>query len=147
MSEHFSLYELTFSETALRFGIDNEPNEQEKANLERLATEVLEPSRSLLGVPFHVNSGYRSLEVNRRVGGSQRPLSAHVYGRAADVVPIGVPLRRAFDEIRASNIPFDQLIIECDAWLHISIAPEGEPPRREVLIATGGPGHWRYEGV
>ena len=61
-----------------------------------------------------------------------------------DIVPLGVPLQEAFDKIRATALLFDQIILECDTWLHLSIAREGAMPRRQALIASGTPGRWSY---
>ncbi|MGH9524203.1 MAG: D-Ala-D-Ala carboxypeptidase family metallohydrolase [Terriglobales bacterium] len=143
LSEHFSLEELTFSESALRLGYQNVPNSLTIENLTRLASVLLEPVRALLAVPIHVNSGYRSRPVNFSVGGA--PTSAHIFGRAADIVPIGFDLQDSIDKIRATDLPFDQLIFECRAWIHIAIAPAGATPRREALLASGSPGAWHYE--
>lgn len=148
LSEHFTLEELTRSETASRRGLCNTPRPVEQANLSRLCQDLLEPIRDLLGVPLHINSGFRSLMVNGLVGGSRN--SAHLDGRAADFVPVGMDLREAFDRIRASGLPFDQLILECNAWLHVGQAPAGQPPRGNVMLASGSPGNWTYthlEGV
>lgn len=145
LSANFTLEELSFSEVALRKGLVNLPGEHDIANLKRLCDLVLEPARILLGVPLHINSGFRSDQVNRAVGGSL--LSAHSYGRAADFVPLGLPLLDAFRLLQASPIPFDQLIFECAAWIHMAVAPETLPVRRQVLTATGGPGTWKYQRV
>lgn len=116
---------------ALRRGLDNTPNAGEIRNLTVLAETVLEPIRALLGVPLHINSGYRCPAVNLAVGGKAN--SAHLDGRAADFVPIGMYLRDAFVKIAASDIPFDQLIVEYGSWIHVAIARQGVDPRREVL--------------
>lgn len=145
LSTHFSYDELTFSEVALRQGIGNTPTSEAIVNLTAVAEWLLEPIRSLLNVPLHINSGYRSPAVNRLVGGAAD--SAHLQGRAADFVPIGFGRKDAFELIRLSKLPFDQVIFECAAWIHVSIAPEGSEPRREALTATGHPGAWRYEKV
>lgn len=144
LSEHFTLQELTASGIALRTGLDNTPDAPHVANLTRLCEMLLEPVRSLLGVPLHINSGYRSGLVNAAIGGAMN--SAHMEGRAADFVPIGFPLREAFDVLRTSGLPFDQIIFECAAWIHIAVAPN-DSPRKEALTATGGPGSWHYERV
>jgi hypothetical protein len=68
-------------------------------------------------------------------------------GRAADVVPIGMKLREAFDKLRANWLPYDQIIMECDAWLHLAVPQLGLPPQRQALAATGGPGAWKYQLV
>jgi hypothetical protein len=54
-------------------------------------------------------------------------------------------LREAFDRLRSSDLPYDQIIFECNAWLHLAIAKAREIPRRQALTATGGPGHWAYQ--
>lgn len=135
ISEHFSLAELTFSTIALRAGLDNTPGQEEIANLTALATTLLEPGRSVLGdVPWCIDSGYRSPKVNVLAKGSTN--SAHMHGRAADVRPAVIPLRNAFNALRTSSLPYDQIIIECNAWLHIAMAATGQAPRREALFAT-----------
>ena len=143
ITDHFTLEELTFSEKALRLGIPNVPPPDAVANLTRLATVLLEPLRDLLGVPIHINSGYRSFAINADVGGSSN--SAHLGGCAADCVPIGLNMSIAFDKIQKSGLPFDQLIFECNAWLHIAVVRDvSTAPRGDCLLASGGPGNWSY---
>lgn len=143
LSPHFTLEELSFSELALRQGFDNVPPANLVPNLAELALALLEPVRILLGVPLHINSGYRSPEVNAAIGGATT--SAHMEGRAADFVPIGRNILEAFHDLRiAEGLPYDQLIFECAAWIHIAIAPDHVEPRREALLASGGPGAWHY---
>ena len=145
LSEHFTYVEMTFSETALRKGIDNTPSAPDLDNLRRLCATILEPLRLLWGVPIHVNSGYRSAIINHLVGGD--PTSSHMEGRAVDTVPVGLDLTRAFAAIRNSRLPFDKIIIKCNAWIHIAIADEGQPTRKVAMMASGGPGHWVYNYV
>lgn len=145
LSQHFSLEELSHSDVALRRGLDNSPNAGEVANLVLLCETLLEPVRWMLGTPLHINSGYRSPSVNQAVGGSKA--SAHMDGRAADFVPEGMNLELAFDQIRLSGLPYDQVILECGAWIHLAIARSGENPRRQALKASGGPGNWDYRVV
>jgi len=128
LTPHFSLEELTRTDT----GMENDPGRAMAGNLLRLA-ETLEEVRELLGVPLRINSGYRSEAVNKRVGGVRT--SAHLFCRAADFVPVGMPISEAFDMIRESGITFDQLIIE-PTWIHIGIACAREKSRRQTLIAT-----------
>ena len=142
ISAHFTLEELTFSQAALRQGMDNAPPADAVENLGRLCSALLEPIRMLLAVPVHVDSGYRSPAVNAAVGGAKD--SAHMTGRAADLVPIGMDLHAAFDAIRNSSLPFDQVIAECNAWIHVAIAADGHEPRRQALAAWGSPGNWHY---
>jgi hypothetical protein len=145
LSEHFTLEELTASDIATRRGIGNTPGPLEQANLTRIAA-TLEQVRALLGVPMHINSGYRSPTVNRAVGGSAT--SAHCDGRAADFIApeYGTPQEVA-RAIRDSAIQFDQLIYE-GTWVHIGIPADGAQDRHQVLTAhfDGGPATYT-EGI
>lgn len=145
LSDHFSLEELTFSEKALRLGLTNVPSDWDVANMTRLAEVLLEPSRSLLDVPLYILSGYRCPVLNHDIGGAVD--SAHTYGCAADIRPIGFPIRDAFDALRLSQLPYDQIIFECEAWIHLAQARPGFTPRRQALLASGSPGNWKYEVV
>lgn len=146
LTEHFTLEEMERSQLALRKGINNTAPPQAVAEFARLCHELLEPVHTLLAVPLHIDSGYRCPVLNTLVG-STAAHSAHLDGRAADLVPIGIDLRAAFDKIRAADLPVDRLIIECNAWLHLAIAEEGKIPAREYLAASGTPGNWIYTHV
>lgn len=142
LSEHFTLAELTFSQVAARTGFDNTPNTGQLSNLVELCDKLLEPARLLLGVPLHIDSGFRGPLINEVIGGAV--MSAHLDGRAADLVPIGMPVLDAFQKLMQSTLPYDQLIYEAAAWIHIAIAPEGVTARREALLASGHAGAWHY---
>ena len=64
LSEHFSLAELTKTNVKIK----NVPNEAQVENLKRLCG-WLEMLRERAGGPIIINSGYRSPEVNKAVGG------------------------------------------------------------------------------
>ena len=145
LSPNFTLEELIFSQTATRKGINNTPNDEQIASLTRLCNTILEPARTLLGVAFHIDSGFRCEALNTAVGGA--PTSQHRLGLAADCIPQGIDLQQAFDTIRNSDIPFDQIIFECREWIHLGTCAEGSIPRHEALTATGGPGAWHYQRV
>ena len=82
LSPNFNLIELTKSSTAMRMGIDNTPSDlTHLVNLTHLAIHILQPCRDEFGV-ITVNSGYRSPDLNKAVGGSDR--SQHCHGQAAD---------------------------------------------------------------
>lgn len=145
LSAHFTLAELIRSQTAIRNGINNTPDDRTIQELRRLCATVLEPVRELLGVPLQISSGYRCSKLNALVGSTAKH-SAHLDGRAADFIPMGVDLRKAFDAIRsAPGLPIDQIIIECGEWIHIAVPALGQIPRRQALIAFGRPGAWTYE--
>ena len=146
LSQHFSLESLEHSQKALDLGIDNTPPDSTAGNALRLA-ESLETCRAFLcshygkDVPMVPTSGFRCLELNHAVGGAGikpgQTLSAHCDFRACDFHPLGVNLVDAFEALRRSGLPFDQLILEMDSrgdlWIHWGIAPEGVTPRQEVL--------------
>lgn len=93
---------------------------------------VLEHAREILGdVPLQINSGYRCTAVNAKVGGVHS--SAHVDGRAADFVPLGMYLSDAFDKLRYSDLPYDQIILE-PTWIHLGISRDGVEPRKDMLV-------------
>jgi hypothetical protein len=137
LSENFTLAELTVSQTAARFGWDNEPNEQELENLKRLA-QTLEKVRDLLGKPVLVNSAFRSQLVNTAIGSVDN--SQHRTGCAADIKVPGMSPKEVVRVILASGIEYDQLIEEFSTpqgggWTHISVPnTEQQAPRFQALI-------------
>jgi len=112
LSKNFTLQELTHTNT----GIDNTPNENQKANLKLLCENVLQPVRELYGKPIKVNSGFRSWSVNNAVGGKIH--SQHRTGEAAD---ISCKDNKKLFELIKDNCKFDQLINEKNySWIHVS---------------------------
>jgi zinc D-Ala-D-Ala carboxypeptidase len=128
LSSNFTKEEMTSTQVR---GVENTPNQEQLDNLERLCKEQLEQCRDLLG-PMHVNSGFRSKEVNARVGGAKT--SQHCLGLACDFIPLNLELKYAYSLVQQSNIEFDQLIYEYGAWIHVSRAPEGKAPRKQCLM-------------
>lgn len=134
LSPNFSLEELTRSQAAVRFCIANVPPATVIDNLESLAA-VLERVRALLGnAPIHIDSGYRSPALNKRIGGAA--FSAHCQGLAVDFIcpTFGTP-REICALLAKPGIPFDQLICE-GTWVHLAMAAPGSKFRREVLTAV-----------
>ena len=132
ITPHFTLEELTTSETAERNGWDNTPGEAELANLKRLAN-LLEQVRALVNKPVMVNSAYRSKKVNDAVG--SRDTSQHRLGCAADIRVPGMTPDQVCRAVIASGIAYDQIIREFDRWTHISVPnTESTPPRKQALI-------------
>lgn len=132
LSANFSLAELTKSQTALRKGIDNTPDQPAIDNMEKLCTAILQPVRDHFGIPFTPSSGYRSPELCIAVGSTIK--SQHAKGQAADFEVPGVSNMELAEWIR-DNLEFDQLILECytggnTGWVHCSYVHE---PRKEVL--------------
>lgn len=83
LSEHFTLEEMTRSSAAQTYKLENTPDSTQTQNLITLCQKVLEPARNLYHHPLIINSGFRSKEVNRKVGGAAN--SYHLSGKAADI--------------------------------------------------------------
>ena len=132
-SPNFSMDELTHSDTAARHGIDNTPNDNEKENLYKLAMEMEDVRELLNNKPIFASSGYRCLALNELLG--SKKTSAHTKGLAADLTcrQYGTPNEIVFALIN-SSIPYDQVILEFNRWVHISFCEDQETPRRQALI-------------
>ena len=149
LSEHFSLRELCKTRT----GIENVPNEEQVNNLRRLC-RWLERLRKrwndLYGEgddPIIINSGFRSPEVNKAVGGVAT--SNHLTGCAVDIRCIGMEqaLRYAailLDISDLSHEDYDELLIERKRnviWIHFAVRPSGNRRRKKKE-----PWKWRLPG-
>ena len=133
LTPHFTLDELTASETAERNGWDNTPTDAELENLKRLA-DMLEQVKVVLGgKPIMINSAFRSKKVNDAVG--SKDTSQHRIGCAADIRVPGMTPDEVVRKVVASGISFDQVIREFDRWTHISVPnSEDRAPRKQALI-------------
>jgi len=134
LSKNFVLSEITQSNTANRLGIDNEPTKKDLENIQRIITNILQPMRNHLG-PIRISSGYRSKELNRAIGGSNK--SQHSKGEALDIQfwkDSKMCNKEIYNWIIENAIEFDQMINEFDfSWIHISLKKSNN--RREVLEA------------
>ena len=133
LSEHFTLAELT--KTSVK--IDNVPSQEQVNNLKRLCgwlEKLRKRWNDIYGEgddPIIINSGFRSPEVNKAVGGAT--LSNHLTGCAVDIRCIGIEqaLRYAailLDISDLNNEDFDELLIEQKAhviWIHFAVRPFG----------------------
>lgn len=138
ITPHFTLDELTASESAERNGWDNTPNDAELENLKRLA-DMLEQVKVVLGgKPIMINSAFRSKKVNDAVG--SKDTSQHRIGCAADLRVPGMTPDEVVRKIVASGINFDQVIREFDRWTHISVAnsPDTTPRKQALIIDKAG---------
>lgn len=138
VSTNFTLAELTKSQTALRLGIANMPHTPTIERLRLVCLNILEPVRKRFNIPFSPNSGYRSPQLNRIIGGA--PSSQHVTGEAVDFEIPGISNYDLAVWIR-DNLEFDQLILEAytvgtpnSGWVHVSYKATGN--RKEVLTAS-----------
>jgi len=120
LSEHFTLDEATYSETAIRLNIDNLPNPQQFENM-KMAAGHLEEVRNVTGA-LRVNSWLRLPDVNVAVGGSK--VSSHMDGWAIDCSSSAHTPYELCQLVLKTGIKFDQLIHEYGHWMHVSFAPE-----------------------
>lgn len=143
LSEHFKLAELC--KTSVRTADGNIPSHAAIENLKRLCG-WLEMLRSEWNNrygdgddPVIINSGYRSAQVNKAVGGVAT--SNHLTGCAVDIRVLGMEqlLRYAvilLDISDESQEDFDELLMERNAkgtyWLHFAVRPEGN--RRKIRL-------------
>lgn len=130
LTPNFTLEELTHTDHR---EYDNMPDENELANLYRLADFLEQVKVVLGGKVIIVNSAFRSAEVNRAVGSSDK--SQHRRGCAADIRVPGMTPDEVVTAIIESGLPFDQVIREFDRWTHVSIPnTEDSAPRSMALI-------------
>ena len=138
LTKNFSLHELTKSETALRYDMENNPGPAEAANLTELAGKVLQPIRDHYQKGVKINSGFRHPDVNAKVGGSRT--SDHCRGMAADLEIPGVANAELAQWVK-DNLEFTQLILEFytpgipdSGWVHVSYDPGNL--KKQVMTAT-----------
>ena len=123
LSRNFSLQELIKSDTAIRKGIDNNPNADQIEKLKRLCENVLQPVRDQFG-RVKVTSGFRSPELCLAIGSSVN--SQHAKAEAVDFEVLGVDNAEVADWVY-KNLQTDQLILEYytpgepnSGWIHAS---------------------------
>ena len=149
LSEHFTLGEMTKSNSHPE--IYNLPSHEAIANMKRLCgwLEVLReaspgptaspgPSKGR-GEPIIINSGYRSPQLNRKIGGANN--SNHLTGCAVDIRTSGMEQAICYAAIlikysKESNQDFDELLIEKNrygaVWVHFAVRPKDN--RRKVAF-------------
>ena len=135
LSENFTYEELTHTDHR---EFDNTPNEAEMANLVRLAAFLEQVREVLGGREIHINSAFRSHEVNTAVG--SKDSSQHRHGCAADIRVKGMTPDEVVSAIINSGLPYDQCIREFDRWTHVSIpnVEDAEPRNMALIIDKSG---------
>lgn len=137
MSKYFKLSELTYSSTAKKYGIDNTPNEEEKAHLEELM-EFADGMRAYWGTALIVTSGFRCEELNVKVGGVKT--SAHRVGYAIDFKPANNKTLQFFEKMKEylKDKDFDELLLESNSqgsvWCHFALKSASGKQRRKIKI-------------
>ena len=147
ISEHISYKEGVYSTTATRRGIDNTPNDEQLDNMETIAEKVFEPLREWVGGAIKINSFFRSVKLNKAIGGSSK--SQHCHGQAIDIDDtFGVVANSDMYNYIKNNLDFDQLIWEFGDddnpnWVHVSYVSK-DSNRRRCLKAYREQGRSKY---
>ena len=148
LSRNFSLQELIKSDTAIRKGIDNNPNADQIEKLKALCENILQPVRDHFG-RVKVTSGFRSVELCTAIGSSAN--SQHAKAEAADFEVMGTDNAELADWIN-KNLDYDQLILEFytpgepnSGWIHCSYTTD--QPRKQFLHAYKSEGKTKYKPV
>ena len=99
-----------------------------------VAENVFEPLRKWVDGPIKINSFFRSVDLNKAIGGSSK--SQHCQGRAIDIDDVyGYKTNAEMYKYIKNNLDFDQLIWEFGTdnnpdWLHVSYVSADENRRR-----------------
>ena len=148
LSRNFTLSELIKSDTAIRKGINNNPNAEQIEKLKALCENILQPVRDHFG-RVKVTSGFRSVDLCLAIGSSSN--SQHAKAEACDFECIGVDNAELADWIK-DNLPYDQLIVEYytpgepnSGWIHCSYVPD--QPRASYLWAYRSEGKTKYKPI
>ena len=147
ISKHISYKEGTYSQTALRRGLDNTPNEEQLKCMKEVAENLFEPLREWVGGHIKINSFFRGEPVNTAIGGSK--YSQHMKGQAIDIDDTFRHKTNAemYHYIK-DNLDFDQMIWEFGDdknpnWVHISWVSH-RPNRKKLTIAKRINGKTKY---
>ena len=148
LTRNFTLSELIKSDTAIRKGINNNPNAEQIEKLKALCENILQPVRDHFG-RVKITSGFRSVELCLAINSSAN--SQHAKAEAADFECMGTDNAELADWIN-KNLDYDQLILEFydpsepnSGWIHCSYVPEGG--RKQFLHAYKSEGKTKYKPV
>ena len=154
LSNHLSVKEATYSATAIKHGINNQPNIGQLEVLKAMALKVFEPCRKFVGGPLKVTSGYRGPELNKRIGGSlssDHTISDHLTAALdLDCDVFGGKTNAELFHYIKERLEFKQLILEFGDeynpnWVHVSYSTNPKFNKHEVLIAKRKGGRTVYE--
>jgi len=150
ISDHITYAEAIHSNTAKRKGIDNTPSQTQVDAMKLLAEKVFEPLRKWVGGPIKVNSFFRSIVLNEKIGGVSS--SQHCKGQAIDIDDVyGRKTNADMYHWIQMNLDYDQMIWEFGTdmqpnWIHISYVSE-EENRNKCLKAYKEHGRTKYKVI
>lgn len=145
ISANITYAEATKSQEAIRKGIPNEPTQANLLAMKSLAETIFEPLRKWYGKPIGISSFFRSVKVNKAIGGSTTSQHCAEKGASAmdidaDIFNNGIKNSEIFKYIK-DNHSFDQLIWEFGNdkepdWVHVSSYIDKTKNRKQVLKAV-----------
>lgn len=138
ISKTVSLKEATRSNTAVRFGIDNTPNEKQIMALTDTAVHIVDSVRAKFGDAVDVSNMFRSEKLNKKIGGAKN--SQHMNGEAVDLDSRDNSLNLDIFNFIKDNLVYDQLILEAPdkdgvpSWVHCSFVSHPKQNRGQILV-------------
>lgn len=141
LSKYITLAEATKSQTAIRKGLDNQPDAEQLENMKHVAVNVFDKVREKVGAALDPSSFFRSKALNAAIGGSSAT-SQHMKGEAIDIDcdTFGNGTNIEVFEFILNSLEFDQLILEYPdkdgkpSWVHVSLVRPPKKNRRQVLV-------------
>ena len=122
LTPHFTIEELAGTSNQ-KYQKLNLLKAQEQMGKMYMLAGFAERVREIVGKPLIITSGYRCSELNKAIGGALT--SQHLLCEALDIVVKGMRAADVFNRIIASDLKYDQIIIERNAkgsqWVHVSI--------------------------
>ncbi len=138
ISKTVSLKEATRSNTAVRFGIDNTPNQSQMTALTDTAIHIVDSVRAKFGDAVDVSSMFRSEALNKKIGGAKG--SQHCSGEAVDLDSRDDSMNLEIFNFVKDSLVFDQLIAEAPdengvpSWVHVSFTTHPKKNRGQILV-------------
>jgi len=150
ISDHITYAEAIHSNTAKRKSIDNTPSQTQVDAMKLLAEKIFEPLRKWVGGPIKVNSFFRSIVLNEKIGGVAS--SQHCKGQAIDIDDVyGYKSNAEMYKWVKENLDFDQMIWEFGTdmqpnWVHLSYISK-EENRNKCLKAYKEDRRTKYKQI
>ena len=123
LTPHFTFEELTATNHQKLLDKNRAVAQQNTTAMWHLAL-FAEQIRAILNVPIRITSGFRCEALNNAVGGSKT--SQHTLFQALDIIPMGIDIEDAYEELVDSDMLYGQLILEKGTWIHISMGYKRE---------------------
>ena len=139
ISKYITYKEATNSQTAIRLGIDNTPDDEQLENMKYVAVNIFDKVREHFNTRLGISSFFRSKALNKAIKGSAT--SQHMLGEAIDIdadIYGKITNMDIFNYIK-DNLEFDQLIQEYPkngkpSWIHVSLKRNGINRNKIITI-------------